>query len=129
MIWFHYKEAAMFKNVTVIVCLVSFFPAAVGAQELAVLNQNPQPVVQAVDRQPAREVNLSIPVARQVAAVVAQNDTEQAPAVAAERPKKTHTGLTFQEFCEVHFGEYRWIYWVGAAAILVAIHVAAAGKD
>jgi len=116
----------MFRKLTILVCLMSFIPAAVGAQDLAPLKLNPLAVERTVDQQPAREIDLSLPAARQQAAtVLAANETQGAQAVAAERPRKSHTGLTFEEFCEVHFGEYRWIYWAGAAAILVAIHVAA----
>ena len=120
----------MFRKLTILVCLVSFFPAAVGAQELAVLKQSPFSVERSAVQQAASEVDLSLPVARQAATVLAANDVQHTTLAAepAERPRKTHTGLTFQEFCEVHFGEYRWIYWVGAAAALVAIHVVAA-KD
>ena len=119
----------MFKKLTILVCLVSFFPAAVGAQDLAVLKQSPLAAERTVDQQPAREINLSLPEARQAAIVLAENTEQSGQMAATERPKKAHIGLTFEEFAEVHFGEYRWIYWVGAAAILVAIHVVAAGKD
>jgi hypothetical protein len=119
----------MFRKLTVLVCLMSFCPAAVGAQELAALRQSPPPVESSTDRQASREVDLSLPAARQAATVMAANEVQDSQVPAAERPRKTHTGLTFEEFVEVHFGEYRWIYWVGAAAILVAIHVAAGGKD
>jgi hypothetical protein len=115
----------MFKKLTIIMCLLSFCPAAVGAQELAALQQSAPVAEQSGVVQVAKEVDLSLPAARQAATIMAANDV-QGTGVASERPRKTHTGLTFQEFCEVHFGEYRWIYWVGAAAVLVAIHVAAA---
>ena len=121
----------MFRKLTIFVCLISFFPAAVGAQELAVLKQAPLGIERPVAQQAAPEVDLSLPVSRQAATVLAANDVQHdtmAAAAPAERPRKTHTGLTFQEFCEVHFGEYRWIYWVGAAAAIIAIHVVAA-KD
>ena len=119
----------MFKKLTIVVCLVSFFPAAVGAQDLAVLQQSPLAVERTVDQQPARGIDLSIPAARQVAAVMAENSVPEGQSTASERPRKTHTSLTFEEFCEVHFGDYRWIYWVGAAAVIIAIHVVAVGKD
>ena len=116
----------MFRKLTILVCLISFFPAAVGAQDLAPLKLTPPAVERTLDQQSAREIDLSLPVARQQAlTVLAGNDTQGTQPVASERPRKTHTGLTFEEFCEVHFGEYRWIYWVGAAAIIVAIHVVA----
>jgi hypothetical protein len=114
----------MLRKLTIIACFLSFSPVAAGAQELAVL-VNSQPAQQSpATLQPAREVDLSPPAARQ-ATVVAANDLVGNTS-AEQRPRKTHTGLTFQEFCEVHFGEYRWIYWVGAAAIIIGIHVVAA---
>jgi hypothetical protein len=116
----------MLRKLTILVCLVSFCPAAVGAQDLAPLRQSPPAVERSAEQQPAREIDLSLPVARQVTTVLAENTVPPGEAASAERPRKTHSGLTFQEFCEVHFGEYRWIYWVGAAAALVAIHVVAA---
>jgi len=117
----------MFRKLTILVCLISFCPAAVGAQDLAVLKQSSPAIERTAEQNPAREIDLSLPVARQQAAtILAQNDTQGAQAVATERPRKSHTGLTFEEFCEVHFGEYRWIYWVGAAAAIIAIHVVAA---
>jgi hypothetical protein len=117
----------MFRKLTILVCLISFCPAAVGAQDLTTLSQSPVVIERTADPQAAREVDLSLPAARlQAATVLAQNDPQGAQGAATERPRKSHTGLTLEEFCEVHFGEYRWIYWVGAAAILVAIHVVAA---
>lgn len=117
----------MFKRFIVLLCLMSFWPAAVGAQELAALKESsPVAVAQTTTDQPAREVDLSIPVALQKATVLAANESRAAQVGESERPRKTHTGLTFQEFVDVHFGDYRWIWWAGAAAVLVAIHVAAA---
>ena len=114
----------MLRKLTILVCLLSFCPAAAGAEDLGVLKQSPLTTERSPDLQPATEIDLSIPVARQAATVMAENDTQPGQMAATERTRKTHTGLTFQEFCEVHFGEYRWLYWVGAAAVIVAIHVA-----
>ncbi|GFO69891.1 hypothetical protein GMLC_34700 [Geomonas limicola] len=117
----------MFKRLIVLLCLVSFCPAAVGAQDLAPLKESlPAAVAQTSTDQPAREVDLSIPVALQKATVLAANEARGSQLAEPERPRKTHTGLTFQEFVDVHFGDYRWVWWAGAAAVLVAIHVAAA---
>jgi hypothetical protein len=115
----------MFKKLTILMCLISFCPAAVGAQELTALQATPPAVERTVDQQNIREIDLSIPAARQAATVMAANDQQNSQMSASERPRKTHTGLTFQEFVDVHFGEYRWIYWAGAAVALVAIHVLA----
>jgi hypothetical protein len=94
---------------------MSMVPAAAGAQDVALLAQ----------AQPAQEapatVNL-MPQENRAGVTLAANDMQ---GTREERPKKTHTGLTFKEFCDVHFGEYRWVYWVGAVAAIVAIHVVA----
>lgn len=113
----------MIKKLAILVCLVSFAPAAVGAQDVALL-VNSQPV-----QQQATEVQKSLnlmPREELSATRVAANDVQGTQAASEERPRKTHTGLTFKEFCDVHFGEYRWVYWVGAVAAIVAIHVVAA---
>jgi len=119
----------MFKKLTILVCLISFCPAAVGAQDLAAIKQSPLAAESGTELQPARQIDLSLPPARQAATVLAANDAQGNQSPATERPRKTHTGLSFEEFCEIHFGEYRWVYWVGAAAVLVAIHVVATRKD
>jgi hypothetical protein len=117
----------MLRKLTVLVCLVSFFPAVAGAQDLAQLANAQPAVVQSAEREGVREVDLSLPAERVTANLMAANDVQGSPRAEEQRPRKTHTGLTFREFVDVHFGEYRWIYWVGAAAALVAIHVVAAG--
>ena len=115
----------MFRKLTILVCLVSFCPAAAGAQDLALI-VNSQPAVEgAAGREEAREVNLT-PSMDRLSAVVAANDQQGNQMVEVQRPKRTHTGLTMREFCEVHFGEYRWVYWVGAVAAIVALHVVVA---
>lgn len=113
----------MIKKFAILACLVSFAPAAAGAQDVALL-ANSQPV-----EQQAAEVQKSLnlmPREERSATLVAANDVQGTRTAAEERPRKTHTGLTFKEFCDVHFGEYRWVYWVGAVAAIVAIHVVAA---
>lgn len=42
--------------------------------------------------------------------------------VTEERQARKHS---WDNFLEVHFGGYRWLWWAGAAAGLIAIHVAA----
>ena len=117
----------MFRKLTVFVCLLSFSPAAAGAQELALLAGSQPALVQSTDREQVREINLTPPVYKLAAAtVVAANEHQGHQMTEAQRPRKTHTGLTFQEFADVHFGEYRWIYWVGAVAAIVALHVVVA---
>lgn len=106
----------MLKKLAILVCLVSMLPAAAGAQDVALLAQT----------QPAQEAPVKVnlmPRENSTGVILAANDAQ---GTREERPKKTHTGLTFKEFCDVHFGEYRWVYWVGAVAAIVAIHVVAA---
>lgn len=116
----------MLRNLTILVTLISFFPAAVGAQDLTALEQSPLAIERPAAQQSVREIDLSPRIDRQAANVLAANAVQGSQMAAAEHPRKTHTGLTFKEFCEVHFGEYRWIYWVGAAAAIVALHVVVA---
>lgn len=111
----------MFRKLTVFICLLSLSPAAAGAQDLALLVAS-QPAQRSADSAPARAINLSPPVDRGPAVLVAANDLQGSSTAEEQRPARTHTGLTFKEFCEVHFGEYRWVYWVGAVAAIVAIH-------
>src|SRR6266568_750016 len=116
----------MLRKLTVLICLISFCPAAAGAQEVALLVNSEQATEHPAGEGPTRELNLSPAMEKMSANVMAANDTQGMQMMEAPRPKRTHTGLTFKEFCEVHFGEYRWIYWVGAAAAIAAIHIVAA---
>ena len=111
----------MLKKIAIIACLASFAPAAVGAQDVALMVNN-QPAQQA---ETLKSVNL-MPREERATTLVAVNDVQGTAAASEYRPQKSHTGLTFKEFCDVHFGEYRWVYWVGAVAAIVAIHVVAA---
>ncbi|MBJ6750255.1 hypothetical protein [Geomonas anaerohicana] len=111
----------MLKKIIILACLVSLFPAVAGAQDVAFM-VNQLPAQQAPTQ---KNVNL-MPREESATTLVAANDVQGAAGVAEERPKKSHSGMTFKEFCDVHFGEYRWVYWVGAVAAIVAIHVVAA---
>lgn len=113
----------MFRKFAILACLISFSPAAVGAQDVALL-ANAQPVQERA-AEPARPVNL-MPSEERALTLLAANEVQGIQGGQEQRPKKTHTGLTFKEFCEVHFGEYRWVYWAAAVAGIVAIHVVAA---
>jgi|GEM_PF-3007906 len=120
----------MFKKLTVFVCLVSLAPAAAGAQDVTLLAAGNAVAVEAgtTGSKPAREVDLSPPLRlHQDATVVAANDSQPNQMAGEEaRPRRTHEGLTFKEFCEIHFGGHRWVYWAVAAAALVGLHVAVA---
>lgn len=112
----------MFKKIAILACLVSFAPAAVGAQDAALLVQT-QPIQQSGEV--GKMVDL-MPREERTPMLLAANDVQGIPTAGEQRPRKSHTGLTFKEFCDVHFGEYRWVYWVGAVAAIVAVHVVAA---
>ena len=112
----------MFRKLTILACLMSFSPAAAGAQDVALL-LNSQPVRERAS-EPTPAVNLMPTEDRQARTLVAANDMQGTQSAQEQRPRKTHHGLTFSEFADVHFGEYRWIYWVGAVAAIVVLHVA-----
>lgn len=117
----------MFRKLTVLICLISFSPAAAGAQELTAMANSAQAAVEQAAVEPSAEVNLyPAPAKQSPQLVVAANDQQDCTSE-APRPHKTHTGLTFKEFAEVHFGEYRWVYWVGAVTGLVLLHAFAFG--
>jgi hypothetical protein len=106
-------EDSMLRQLLVVICLVSFAPAAFGAQ------------VPAVAPLPA-EVNLSLPVATSRAVMLAAADTGRTLAAdAPEHKSEVHSSHSWDNFVEVHFGGYRWIWWAGAAVVLIAIHVVA----
>lgn len=118
----------MFRKLTVFVCLLSFCPVAVGAQELAGLVGSP-----VEDSQPSGQLqpNLSLPVTSYPSSkqVVVENlncaaDANCTEATKGEEPKKAKSsGITMKEWAEIHLGDNRWIWWVGAGAALVALHV------
>jgi hypothetical protein len=116
----------MFRRLVILVCLISFIPAAAGAQEAAVLLNSQAAVQRAAEREPSAEVTLQASAAEaQGATVLAANDAQPCPpcSQASERSKKTHSGLTWDEFVDVHFGGYRWVYWAGAVGAIVLLHV------
>ena len=110
----------MFFKLTILACIVSLLPSLAGAQEVGVLLNAPPAQERSVAT--PSPVNLMPTEDKQARIVVAANDLKGDPAAEQQRARKTHSGLTFGEFVEVHFGEYRWIYWAVAGAILVAIH-------
>ena len=44
----------------------------------------------------------------------------------AKEEAKTQKGHSWDNFWEVHFGGYRWVWWALAGGALIAIHAAAA---
>lgn len=121
----------MFRKLIVLVCLLSFSPVAAGAQELVQL-ANAQPVnaqlavEPSAEAAPPRELNLMPTQDRSEKIMVASNHLSGEKAAEAESPRRSHDGMTFKDFVDVHFGGYRWIYWAVAVAGIVAIHVVAA---
>lgn len=111
----------MFRKLVVLLCLLSFFPAAASAQDLAQLNAAQPALEMNADQTLPASINLSAPMPKDEVLVLAAND-QQSAKMTEERPRKTHTGLTFGEFVDVHFGDYRWIWWAVAVGGIVAIH-------
>jgi hypothetical protein len=119
----------MFRKLVILVTLISFCPVAAGAQDVAILVKQ-QASEQMAASEPVPQLNLRAAAEKAEPNVtVAANDMQEAPVADAPRPHKTHTGLTFKEFCDVHFGEYRWVYWVGAVGAIVLLHAFAFSKD
>lgn len=116
----------MFRKLIVVFCLISFAPAAVSAQGLVSVAAPPAAVVPATEKapQPGGELNLSLPAERSAAVLLAAAETSQAMAMenAPEQKRESRRSHSWDNFLDVHFGGYRWIWWAGAAAILVAIH-------
>ena len=117
----------MLRKLTVFICLLSFAPAAVNAQEIAALAALPVAVESATAPSitlPGQAMDLSLPVARSEVILMAAVDTSQAVATASapEQKKTEHSSFNWGNFAEVHLGDYRWVWWVGAAAVLIAIH-------
>lgn len=111
----------MFRKLTVLICLLSFCPAAFGAQELAGV-ATPPPVVGQQSQQ--RPLNLNPPAGLYAAdTTAAAEEMKCSDSVKGEEPKKVKSSLTFSEWSEIHFGDYRWVWWVGGAAVLGALHV------
>jgi hypothetical protein len=121
---------AMLRKLTVFICLLSFAPAAVNAQGIAAIAATPVAVESAAvpASLPERTMDLSLPTARSTAVLMAAADTSQGIASApAPEQKKAEKDSSFhwENFAEVHLGDYRWVWWVVAAAALIAIHASA----
>lgn len=120
----------MFRKLTIVICLISFAPAAVNAQALAALAASPSTAGITAENTSASvpETNLSLPAERSTAVLLAAAESSQRAAMvsAPEQKKESRSAHSWDNFVDVHFGDYRWVWWVGAAAILVGIHVVAA---
>jgi hypothetical protein len=120
----------MFRKLTIVICLISFAPAAVNAQGLAALAASPAAAgITADSTAPSvPATNLSLPAERTKAVLLAAADSSQSTAMAnaPEQKKESRSAHTWDNFVDVHFGDYRWVWWAAAAAVLIGIHVAAA---
>lgn len=116
----------MFRKLIVVLCLVSFCPAAVGAQGMVPVTTPPAAVVSVTENatSPSRVINLSLPAER---VLMAAADTSEGAVTKAptEQKRESRSSFNWSNFAEVHLGDYRWVWWVGAAAVLVAIHAGA----
>lgn len=118
----------MLRKLTVLICLLSFAPAAVNAQAIVVAAA-PVAVESALQTSPAPEksVNLSLPAERS-AVLMAAADTSQGTTMARapeQKKESRQSSFNWGNFAEVHLGDYRWVWWAGAAAALIAIHAGA----
>ena len=116
----------MLRKLLVVICLITFAPAAVGAQGMAdAAVPQPSAVRVAADAPLAGDIDLSLPAASSRAVLLAAADSPQAMASdnAPEHRSESRSNHSWDNFVDVHFGGYRWVWWAGAAAILVAIHV------
>ncbi len=120
----------MLRKLTIVLCLISFAPAAVSAQGLTAIAAPPAAVLPATEKTmpPGQEINLSLPAERSAAVLLAAAETSQGAAVgnSPEQKRESRRAHSWDNFVEVHFGDYRWVWWAGAAAVLIGIHVAAA---
>lgn len=120
----------MFRKLAVVICLISFAPAAVSAQGIAAIAATPAVVESATESAtpPGRGINLSLNAERSTAVLMAAADTSQGTVMAnapEQKREAKHSSFNWGNFAEVHLGDYRWVWWVGAAAALIAIHAGA----
>jgi hypothetical protein len=104
------------KRLVALLLMVSLPVGALSAELPPVVPDTAVPLLS-----PAAQPNAPLSAKVLVAAAEQKNDgVSQAP-VQIERQRKH----SWDNFWEVHFGGYRWLWWAGAAAVLVGIHVAA----
>ncbi|NTV49995.1 MAG: hypothetical protein HGB32_07085 [Geobacteraceae bacterium] len=119
----------MLRKLTVLICLLSFAPAAVNAQGIATVAAPPASIESSSvpSAQPAQALNLSLPAENTAAVLMAAAETSQGAAMASapENKKEAQRSFNWGNFTEVHLGGYRWVWWAGAAVALIAIHAGA----
>lgn len=111
----------MFSKLTVLACILSLLPSLAGAQEIAALVAAQPAQSEQRSIEPSAPVNL-MPTEGTLVRMAAASEQQGSAVTEEQRARKTHSGLTFSEFVDVHFGGYRWVYWAVAGAILIAIH-------
>jgi hypothetical protein len=117
----------MFHKLTIVFCLISLAPSAVSAQEVASLMSPPSATTDAPvenTSSPVRMINLS-PPAETVLIAAGQSQESEVQKSPPEQKRESRSSFNWGNFAEVHLGDYRWIWWVGAAAVLIAIHAGA----
>lgn len=120
----------MLRKLTVFICLLSFAPAAVNAQGIAAFAAKSVAVESASLPATAlseQAMDLSLPATRSEFILMAAADTSQGAATASapEQKKSQQSSFNWGNFAEVHLGDYRWVWWAGAAVALIAIHAGA----
>jgi len=117
----------MLRKLMVFICLISFVPAAASAQGIVAAPSAAESAI-AAPTQSGGEVNLSLPAEMSAAVLMAAADTSKDATAAAAPEHKTEakrSSFNWGNFAEVHLGDYRWVWWAGAAVALVAIHAGA----
>jgi hypothetical protein len=116
----------MFRKLTIIICLISFVPATVGAQGLVTPAPSASPAAVETENAalPSQAANLLLTAERSEKILLATADTSQntCKCDASEQVKASNSDFEWGNFAEVHLGGYRWVWWAGAAAALIAIH-------
>jgi hypothetical protein len=124
------EVSPMFRKLIVVVCLLSFLPAAVGAQGLTAIAAAPAATVSATGENSAptsEQLNLILAAEKSATMLVAAADTSknEATKAAPEQKRESHSSFDIRNFADVHLAEGRWIWWAGAIVLLAAIHIAA----
>jgi hypothetical protein len=116
----------MFRKLTVIICLLTFCPMAVGAQELiTIANSQIATDLPVADNNPQnKDLKSSSPISMYPANIVIVAESQNGFDVekVTEKNKEKKSGITFNEWAEIHWGDYRWVWWAGAAGALIALH-------
>ncbi len=120
----------MFRKLTIVLCLISFVPAAVNAQVFTTASATPVAVASTVENAAptGQQLNLLLAAEKSATVLVAAAGTSEnaATKAAPEQKKESHSSFNLSNFADVHLAEGRWIWWVGAAVVLVGIHAFAA---